>query len=237
MFYLTTRKDNRMAEILGFMAGAGMLALVGALIVVFLRQMGWVSRDAARLWGRCAVLVCGAGALYAGTALVYYLAVYGKLEGELTLDVVFRSPYLRAMLSALESPQGVGPISTVFAWLGFALGKVFFGQFVFCGIVLAWGMTMTSLFLMQLRLRKIADGLTARDAAFLLLCLPGSVFFLLPGAAPLCLLICAVAFYLAGNRIKAWKIRLSPIAYGWALSMCGVLSAAVVICLAEGKLV
>ena len=39
MFYLTTRKDNRMAEILGFMAGAGMLALVGALIVVFLRAV------------------------------------------------------------------------------------------------------------------------------------------------------------------------------------------------------
>ena len=97
--------------------------------------------------------------------------------------------------------------------------------------------SLTILFLMQLRLRKIVDGSTARDAAFLLLCLPGSVFFLLPGVAPLCLLICAVFFYLFGNRIKSWKIRLSPIAYGWALSMCGVLSAAVVICLAEGKLV
>ena len=39
-----------MAEILGFLAGAGMLALVGALIAVFLRQMGWISRATFRSW-------------------------------------------------------------------------------------------------------------------------------------------------------------------------------------------
>ena len=166
-----------MAEILGFLSGTGILALVGALIVAFLGQMGWVRRDTARLWGRSAVMVCGAGALYFGCALVFGLSVYGKIEGALTLDAVFRGPYLRSMLAALESPQGVGPVSTVFAWLGFALGKVLFGQFVFCGIALAWLMTVTGLFLLQLRLRTIADGSTARDAAFLLLCLPGSVFF------------------------------------------------------------
>lgn len=225
-----------MAEILGFLSGTGILALVGALIVAFLGQMGWVRRDTARLWGRSAVMVCGAGALYFGCALVFGLSVYGKIEGALTLDAVFRGPYLRSMLAALESPQGVGPVSTVFAWLGFALGKVLFGQFVFCGIALAWLMTVTGLFLLQLRLWTIANGSTARDAAFLLLCLPGSVFFLLPGAAPLCLLICAVVFYLFGNRIKSWKIRLSPSAYGGALALCAVLSAAVVIGLAEGKL-
>ena len=225
-----------MAEILGFLAGIGMLALIGELIVVFLRQMGWISRGTVRLLGRSAGMVCGAGALYLGTAIIFELAVYGRLEGELTLDTVFHGPYVRAMLSALKEPQGVGPVSMVFAWLGFAFGKVLFGQFAFCGIVLAWLMTMSSLFLFQLRLRKIADDSIARDAAFLLLCLPGSVFFLLPGAAPLCLLICAVFFYLFGNRIKSWKIRLSPMAYGGALALCAVLSAAVVICLAEGRL-
>ena len=225
-----------MAELLGFLSGAGMLALVGALIVAFLEQMGWVSRGVGRLWGRSAVMVCGAGALYFGCALVFGLSVYGKIEGALTLDAVFRGPYLRSMLSALENPQGVGPVSTVFAWLGFALGKVFFGQFVFCGIALAWLMTVTGLFLLQMRLRTIADGPTARDAAFLLLCLPGGVFFLLPGAAPLCLLLCAVVFYLFGNRMKAVKFRLSPMAYGGVLTLCAVLSAAVVIGLAEGKL-
>ena len=225
-----------MAEILGFLAGAGMLALVGALIAVFLRQMGWISRATAHLLGRSAGMVCGAGALYLGTALIFELAVYGRIEGELTLDTVFHGPYVRSMLSALEEPRGVGPVSAVFAWLGFALGKVFFGQFVFCGIVLAWLMTMGSLFLLQLRLRIIADDTQARDAAFLLLCLPGSVFFLLPGAAPVCLLICAILFYQFGKRLKPWNKRLTPTGYGWLLSVCAVLSAAVVVCLAEGKL-
>ncbi len=225
-----------MAEILGFLAGAGMLALVGALIAVFLRQMGWISSGTAHLLSRSAGMVCGAGVLYLGTALIFVLAVYGRIEEELTLDTVFHGPYIRSMLSALEEPRGVGPVSAVFAWLGHVFGKVFFEEFMFCGIVLAWVMTMGSLFLFQLRLRMIADDTQARDAAFLLLCLPGSVFFLLPGAAPLCLLTCAVLFYLFGKRLKPWKKRLSPTGFGWLLSVCSVLSAAVVICLAEGRL-
>ncbi len=223
-----------MAETLGFIAGAGMLALVGTLIAAFLRQMGWISRGTVRLLARSAGMVCGAGALYLGTALVFELSVYGRLEGGLTLDALFHGPYLRAMLSALESPGGVGPLSLAFAALGFVLGKALFGQYVFCGVCLAWGMTAASLFLLQLRLRKIADDPTARDAAFLMLCLPGSVFFLLPGAAPLALLACAVAFYFLGGRIKT--IRLSPAAYGGVLTLCAVLSAAVVICAVEGRI-
>ena len=225
-----------MAELLGFVAGAGMIAFIGVLIVAFLLQMGWVTRDAAKLLGRSAVMVCGAGTLYLGIALVFELAVYGKIENGVTLDAAFHGPYIRAVLAALENPQGVGPVSMAFAAIGFVLGKVFFGQYVFCGLVLAWGMTIASLFLLQLRLRKIADDPTARDAAFLLLCLPGSVFLLLPGFAPLCLLLCAVIFYLLGKRLKRWKIRLSPTAYGGLLGLCAMLSAAVVICAAEGRI-
>ena len=225
-----------MAEILGFLSGVGMLAFIGALIVAFLLQMGWVPRDAPKLLGRSAAMVCGIGTLYLGTALLFELAVYGKLENGVTLDAVFHGPYMRLMLAALENPQGVGIVSMAFAALGFVMGKLCFGQYAFCGLVLAWGMTIASLFLLQLRLRKMTDDPTLRDAAFLLLCLPGSVFLLLPGFAPLCLLLCAVIFYLLGKRLKPRKIRLSPAAYGGLLGLCAVLSAAVVICAAEGRI-
>ena len=43
-----------MAENLGFLAGCGMLALIGTLVVSFLRQMGWLSRDTSLLLGRSA---------------------------------------------------------------------------------------------------------------------------------------------------------------------------------------
>ena len=225
-----------MAEILGFLAGVGMIALVAALVVLFLGQMGWMRRDAALLLGRSAVMTVSVGLLYLGLALVFDLSVYGEFEDEFSLDAIFRGPYMRAMLSALEEPTGVGPLSMVFAWLCFLLGKLLFGQYAFCGICLAWGITAASLFLVQLRMRKIAGDQTARDGAFLLLCLPGSVFFLLPGCAPLCLLLCAIIFYLVGKRIPAWKLTSSPVSFGWVLSICSVLSAAVTICAAVGRL-
>ena len=225
-----------MAEILGFFAGMGMLALVGALIVLFLREMGWMTRDGARLLGRSATMACGAGSMYLLLALLYHMAIYGKLEGALELGVLFHGPYLNAMLSALIQPSGVGAISLAFAWLGRALGGALFYQPIFCGLALAWGMTAASLFLLQTRLRTMTHDAIANDAAFLLLCLPGSVFFFLPGFAPLVLLLCAILIYLLGKRIKPRKLSFSLGKHGGIITLFALLSAAVTICAAEGKI-
>ena len=87
-----------MAEILGFLAGIGMLALIGELIVVFLRQMGWISRGTVRLLGRSAGMVCGAGALYLGTAIIFELAVYGCVSGWLRRKLPKTIPMIYTVL-------------------------------------------------------------------------------------------------------------------------------------------
>lgn len=225
-----------MAELLGFLAGGAMLALVGALVIAFLRQMGWLRRDESLLLGRTAGMVCGAGVMYLAMALLCRLAVFGKIEGAISLDLLFRGPYMSRMLPALGNPTGVGPVSLAFAWLSRLAGGLLFGQYEFCGIALAWCMTIASLFLVQMRIGKLADGQRARDAAFLLLCLPGSVFFLLPGWAPIALLACAIGFFLLGKRLHGGKLRLSPVAWGWILTILAVLSAALTVCAAEGRL-
>ena len=136
----------------------------------------------------------------------------------------------------LSEKLGAPLDSMVFAWLSFLAGSVLFGQYEFCGICLAWCMTAASLFLVQKRFRSLADDKTARDMAFLLLCLPGGVFLMLPGWAPVLLLLCAVGFDVLGKRLHSWKARFSPVAYGWMITVCAVLSAAVTIAAAEGRI-
>ena len=225
-----------MAEILGFLAGCGMVALVGALVVVFLRQMGWLRQNMIRLLGRSAALIGTAGGSYLLLALLTRLALYGKIEGPLELGTLFCGPYLTRILTALYNPAEIGPVSLCFAWAGHVLGSVLFGQYVFSGILLAWTMAAASLYLIQLRVQKITDDSTARDIALLLLFLPGSVFFLLPGWAPVCLLAAAVLFYALSRRARACKLRFSPTAYAWLIVVCSLLSAAVTVCAAEGRI-
>ena len=225
-----------MADILGFLAGTGMAALVGTLIVVFLRQMSWMRQDAARLLGRSAALVGAAGAVYLLLAMLNRLALYGKIEGDIGLAALFRGPYMTRMLAALIDPAEVGPVSLAFAWISHLLGRALFGQFVFSGLLLAWLMTGAGIYLIQLRFEKITDAKTARDTALLLLFLPGGVFFLLPGWAPVCLLFAASLFYFLTRKTRAWKLRYSPAGFGWLIAVCALLSAAVTVCVAEGRI-
>ena len=225
-----------MADIFGFLAGGGMTALVLILVALFLKQMGWMRENTLCLFGRCAVMSCMAGVMYLSLALLYHLSIYGKLEGSLTLNALFRGPYMSGMLEAVRAPGSVGPISLIFAALSFLMGSLLFGQYTFCGVCLAWVMTSFSLCLIQARIREMADEKTALDASFLLLCLPGSLFFLLPGCAPICLLFFSAAFYFLGKRLKGWKPRFSSVGYGWLIGLCGILSSAVTVCAAEGRI-
>ena len=226
-----------MAEILGFLAGAGMIALVGALAVAFLLRMNWIRSDTARLIQRSAGLTAAAGFVYLAFALLSHLAIYGKIEGALGLGTLFRGPYMTRMLTALIIPAEADPFSLAFAWIGHLLGSALFGQYVLGGLLLAWLTTAASLYLIQLRLRKTADDRTALDAAMLLLFLPGGVFCLLPGWAPFCLLAAAALFFALTRRCsRAWKLRFSPTGYGWLIAVSGLLSAAVTACAADGRI-
>lgn len=225
-----------MAEILGFLAGSGMAVLVFVLVTSFLRQMEWVQKNTARVLLRTAVLICGAGTAYLLLALLHHLATYGKIEGALGLGTLFHGAYLTRMLTALSASADIGPVSLTFAWISRGLGRILFDQYVFCGILLAWMITGTGVCLIQLRLQKITDDNTALDAALLLLFLPGGVLFLLPGWAPVCLLLVAVLFFVATRRAVSWKLQFSSTAYGWLIAVCALLSAAVTICAAEGRI-
>ena len=231
-----TGAGELMADILGFLASCGMIALVFVLAALFLRQMGWIRENTIRLLGRCSVMTCTAGILYLALTLLFQLTIYGKIESGLTLNVLFRGPYMNSMLAALNFPRGVGPISLLFATLSYAVASLLFGQQTFCGVCLAWVMTSVSLCLIQSRFQAIADDKAARDVSFLLLCLPGSLFFLLPGCAPVCLLVFSIAFYFLGKRIPRGKLRFSPAGYGWLIAMSAILSSAVTICAAEGRI-
>lgn len=225
-----------MADILGFLAGCGMVALVFSLAAVFLRQMSWIRESTLRMLGRCVVMTGSVGLLNLSLALLFQFSIYGKIENTLTLNLLFHGPYMNSMLAALSAPGGVGPISLLFAALSFSMGSLLFGQYAFCGLCLAWAMTSVSVCLIQARIRKKNDEKTAQDVAFLLLCLPGSLFFLLPGCAPVCLLLLSIAFYFLGKRIKNWKLRFSTAGYGWLIAVCSIFSSAVTICAASGRI-
>lgn len=225
-----------MADILGFLAGCGMIVMVFILAALFLRQMGWIREDTLHMIGRCALMTCAAGILHLSLALLFQLTVYGKIEDALALNVLFRGSYMNRMFVAMSAPGGVGLVSMVFAALSYFMGSLLFGQYAFCGVCLAWAMTSASLCLIQARIQKITDDRTAQDASFLLLCLPGSLFFLIPGFAPVCLLACSIAFYLLGKRFHKWKLRFTPAAYGWLIAVCSILSSAVTVCAAQGRI-
>ncbi len=214
-----------MAETLGFLAGCGMLALVGWLFVSFLLEMRWISWERTRLIGRTALMTCGAGVLYLLVAAVHFLTVYQtNLAG---LSDLFRGPYMTGVFQALTTPRGVDACSLVFVGLAHGLGAVLFRQFELSGLWLAWVLTGAGLYLIQLRLEKKLGEKTAFDLAFLLLCLPGSVFLLLPGCAPFVFFLLALSFFFLGKHLPYRSVRLHPTAYGWAVALCALFSAAI----------
>ena len=104
-----------------------------------------------------------------------------------------------------------------------------FEQYLFAGAVLAISMTLISVCLLICSLEKIFGEGAAQKGAFLLLCLPGALFFFLPGWAPLALLLVSILFYFAGKKIPSSAWRMPESLYSWLIGIAGMLSAAVVL--------
>ena len=224
------------AGFLGFLAGLGMVALVAALILRFLRQMGLLKSAQVRLIARCLGGTAAAGTLYLLFAMVYVRVTRGALVGLLDLGGLFQGPYLRRMMLALSQPEALDPVSSLFAFLGRTLGKAFFGQSALTGLLLAWGLSAAGLGLIQARLTSLTGKENSAQHAFLLLCLPGSVFFLLPGWPCLMLFAGGLLFYWLGKRAKGMRFHLPDTVYEWLVGVSAVMSAAVTVGAIHGRL-
>ena len=230
-----------MGDFWGALAGIGMLALIGALFVRFLREMGWMRRETARMLLR---VTAGTGGVFAVLMLAAFLirrTLYGAPASLFQVGQIFTGPAVQRMLDALEHfPGSVGPIGFLFACLGRALGTLLFGQYRLGGMVLAFLMTDAGACLLYAPLSARWSPAYAGRAVFLLLCLPGSVFLFLPGWAPMLFFGAALTLFLAE---RLWlKDRfppapaplLSPPLYDGLLCLCALLSAMVTACAAQG---
>ena len=141
------------------------------------------------------------------------------------------------MYRLLEAPAWQGILTGAFAYLGHGLGSLVFGQHLLGGEALAFLCAFFGTLLIRLRLEGMIGEKGGEQGAFLMLCLPLSVFLFLPGWGPLAYLLGAGGFFLAGKRLPRREWALPSGLYGGLLAVCAVLSAAMVYCLAAGKLI
>lgn len=225
-----------MGDFLGALAGGGMLLLVGALAAAFLRQMGGIGKRGLKPAIRCAAVTLGMGCAYWLTGALIYQVNFGKAESAVLFDGIFQGGYVRNMFYALSYPSWFAPLSGFFAWMGHLLGRLLFGQYALGGVALSWGMTFVSVLLLEKRMALLWGEETAADASFLPPCLPGGLFFFLPGWPPLALLLAAVLFYCFARRMKPRAIRPRPAFFGGVLAVSACLSAFVTAMAVYGKL-
>ena len=217
-----------MGGFLGAIAGVGMLVLIGALFFTFLHQTGAVNRKQMQRLGVAACMTLGTGMIYWLLGGLFYGVGFEPVAGIAEINAIFRTAGLEKMYSALEKPHFFGFFSGIFAFLGHGLGKILFECYLLAGVVLANVMTITANCLLLSRLEKMIGKMAAEKCVFLLLCLPGALFFFLPGCAPLVLLLAAIAFFFVGKKMPARELFVSESVYSWMIGISGMLSAAVV---------
>ncbi len=223
-----------MADFLGVLGSAGMLALIGLLILSFLGRIGAVGRESFRpfiricLWTACA----GAG------DVLFMLLCRKTVYGDLTADAMraMGGGYLRAALDGLEKPEFIWPLTGLLSWAGHGIGALVFGQYRLAGFLLAFLCTAGAALIFYARLKKLFGEQAAEDGCFLLLCNPCAVFFFFPCGVPLALLIVCAVFSLATRRAKPHTIRYSRSLYGWIQALSACMSAAVACAVALGRI-
>ena len=229
-----------MGGLLGALAGGGMLLLIGALIVRFLLEMGWMRRETGRTLLRVTGMTGGAGAVYLLAAFLIRRTLFGAPDSPAQVDQVFVGPYEQAMFAALEQLPPRGGPGALFAFLGHALGALLFGQYRLGGMALAFLLTDAGAWLLCTRLCGRWGREYAERAVFGLLCLPGAVFLFLPGWASALLFLAALSFFLIDPHLprdrflSAPSAALSPPLYDGLLCLCALLSAVVVACAVQG---
>lgn len=225
-----------MDGVFGALAGGGMLILIGLLIGYFMVDMGWLSREKAKWMGRCFLTVLGACVIYRLAGALIYFIFYGPVGNVTEYQIIFRSPGLEKIYALLQLPRWEGLLTGLFAYLGYGLGSVLFGQYALGGEVLAFLCTLTGFTLLTARLQGLFGRKTGEQMAFLMLCMPFSVFFFLPGWAPLGFLLGAAAIYFLGKLLPAKEFVIPEAAFCLLVGLLSMLSAAMVYALAMGRL-
>ncbi len=225
-----------MGVFMGLLAGGGMLVLVGALLIAFLRRMRWISSAACKRMQLCGELTLAAGAAYWLTGALISQVFFGGLSSAAQAEGIFRGPYVQRVFSALPQPSLSDPLSGVFAWPAHLLGRILFEQYTFAGMTLSWMLVFAGLCLLQAGTERWLGGQWARDVSVLFLCLPVSPFLFLPGWP--CLLFPAAAgvFFAFSRRMKKRTPAPPGAWYAWALAFFMCLSGAALACIVLGKL-
>ncbi len=223
-----------MGEFLGAAAGLLMLALVGLLFIRFLVRAGALKPGAARRLGRAALLLGVAAGMHLGIAALLRSVIYG-LTDITRLDAVFPAASVQKVLAGLRSPSWEGPLSGLTAHLGHAMGKLLFGRYVLGGLLVSFGIDWAACVLILARGERLLDAGRAERGLFLLLCMPGAIFCLLPGWACLALLGGALLFYFLGKRLPARAWKMPDALYGALLALAGMLSALLAFGLISGQ--
>lgn len=214
-----------MGNILGGIAGGGMLILIGVLVLLFLHQVSLLPEALLRRIARTCGLTLGAGILYLLAGLLLDLALFQE-DAVPEISAVFSNGYLDRVYAMLEQPSWQGPLTGAFVWAAHGLGRLLQEQYRFAALALAWALTCASACLIRERIRAVWGEAWAREGMFLLLCLPGAVFFFLPGFPPLLLFLFSLLFFFAGKRLGGRDVR--PVrgsAFLAVLTGCAVLSA------------
>lgn len=225
-----------MDGVLGALAGGGMLVLIGLLITYFLMEMKWLSRENVKWLGRCFAAVLGACILYRLLGALCYFVFYEPVGNAAEYQMIFRSPGLEKMYALLKSPSWQGVATGAFAYIGHGLGKVLFGQYAFAGEVLAFFCSFSGYVLISFRLQCFWGKETGEKMSFLILCMPFSVYFFLPGWIPLTFLVSAMAFFFLGLLLQEKRFSIPDSVYSLIISVFSLLSASMVYMLATGRL-
>ena len=222
-----------MAGLLGFLAGAGMMVLIGVLVLAFCRQMAWITADTARKIGKTFAFSALCGVCYLLFAALVRQVMQQNVESAADYSGILQSAYLNRVYAAVENPQWMGFATGVFIYAAHALGTLMLGQYLPAALALSFCMTGAACCLIQCRCEKCFGESFAKSMVFLILCLPGAVYSFLPGCAAVYLLVFSILFHVFGKRIPQKQPKPVPVMVHVLLLLA---SAAVTAALAMGRM-
>ena len=225
-----------MGEWLGMLAGGGMLALIAALVLTFLRQIGVLSAQQFRSVAVIGALTVFAGLSYLAFGALIHQVTQGDISSIASYSEYYRIPYLQQMYEHLRSPEYSGLFYGLFVYAGHALGVLLLGEYLSGGLLLAWLACWAGTCLLYFRLESFFVQASARQIAMTALLLPGSVFLFLPGSACLWYLLAAALFYFLTRKFKKRKLILPAWVFPMALPACAVCSAFIAAAVVTGQI-
>lgn len=225
-----------MGGLLGWLAGCGMLTLIGILLLLFLRDIHALPAKAVRDIAVIGLMTMAAGLMYLLSCALLRQAVFQDVENPGDLTQFIPGAYWRETAELLKNPSWKGVLTGLFVYGGHFLGKALFQQYLAGGCCLSFLLTILSAGLIYARLLRCIGEQGAKDCVFLLLTLPSSVFCFLPGWPPLAALLLACLFFFLGKLIPGRQAAIPRAAYIVSVSFNAVLSAFAVAALALGRI-